>query len=205
MGAGRFGAWPHRFDPAVRRAHDEDLHAMLEAHGDWMELGSADEQKPAKPGTVEAWGRSPKNPVGGWYGRKKGLRWRFAMYVPPLMEALGLAEWSTTRVTTACEPSPHSRSETSRYNVDAARCGSLRLSPTEVSLSVSRRAARAGGREGQAGSVDRLRATPSTHARIDTDISGQTAMVPLARGRGPCGHGRRGMFADPDFGTGPRG
>jgi hypothetical protein len=70
----------------------EDLHAMLLAHGDWMELGSADEQKPAKEGTVEAWGRSPTNPVGGWYGLKKGLRGRFGMYVPPLLEALGLAE-----------------------------------------------------------------------------------------------------------------
>jgi hypothetical protein len=70
----------------------KDLHAMLKAHGDWMELGSADEQKPAKPDTVEAWGRSPKNHVAGWYGRKKGLRGRFGMYVPPLMEALGLAE-----------------------------------------------------------------------------------------------------------------
>ncbi len=69
-----------------------DLHAMLLAHGDWMELGSADEQKPAKEGTVEAWGRSENNPVGGWYGLKKGLRGRFGMYVPPLMEALGLAE-----------------------------------------------------------------------------------------------------------------
>jgi len=69
-----------------------DLHAMLTAHGDWMELGSADEQKPAKPGTVEAWGRSPTSPVGGWYGRRKGLRGRFGMYIPPLMEALGLAE-----------------------------------------------------------------------------------------------------------------
>lgn len=69
-----------------------DLHAMLKAHGDWMELGSADEQKPAKEGTVEAWARSPDNPIGGWYGQKKGLRGRFAMYVPPLMEALGLAE-----------------------------------------------------------------------------------------------------------------
>jgi hypothetical protein len=69
-----------------------DLHAMLKKHGDWMELGSADEQKPAKEGTVEAWGRSPKNPVGGWYGLKKGLRGRFGMYIPPLMEALGLAE-----------------------------------------------------------------------------------------------------------------
>jgi hypothetical protein len=69
-----------------------DLHAMLGKHADWMELGSADEQKPAKEGTVEAWGRSEKNPVGGWYGLKKGLRGRFGMYIPPLMEALGLAE-----------------------------------------------------------------------------------------------------------------
>ena len=70
----------------------EDLHAMLVAHGDWIALGSADEQKPAAEGTVEAWGRSPGNPVGGWYGLKKGLRCRFGMYVPPLLEALGLAE-----------------------------------------------------------------------------------------------------------------
>jgi hypothetical protein len=70
----------------------EDLHAMLKKHGDWMLLGSADEQKDAAEGTVEAWGRSPKNPVGGWYGLKKGLRGRFGMYVPPVMEALGLAE-----------------------------------------------------------------------------------------------------------------
>lgn len=70
----------------------KDLQAMLEAHGDWMPLGSADEQKPAAEGTVEAWGRSTKNPVGGWYGLKKGLRGRFAMYVPPVMEVMGLAE-----------------------------------------------------------------------------------------------------------------
>jgi len=70
----------------------EDLHAMLEKHGDWMPLGSADEQKPAADGTVEAWGRSTKNPVKGWYGIKKGLRGRFGMYVPPVLEALGLAE-----------------------------------------------------------------------------------------------------------------
>jgi hypothetical protein len=69
-----------------------DLHQMLKKHGDWMLLGSADEQKPAVEGTVEAWGRSPKNPVGGWYGLKKGLRGRFGMYVPPVLEALGLAE-----------------------------------------------------------------------------------------------------------------
>ena len=70
----------------------EDLHAMLMAAGDWMPLGSADEQKPAAEGTVEGWGRSETNPVGGWYGLRKGYRGRFGMYVPPLMEALGLAE-----------------------------------------------------------------------------------------------------------------
>ena len=69
-----------------------DLHSMLKKHGDWMPLGSADEQKPAAEGTVEEWGRSPKNPVGGWYGLKKGLRGRFGMYVPPVMETLGLAD-----------------------------------------------------------------------------------------------------------------
>jgi hypothetical protein len=69
-----------------------DLQAMLKQQGDWMPLGSADEQKPAAEGTVEAWARSADNPVGGWYGLKKGLRGRFAMYVPPLMEVLGLAE-----------------------------------------------------------------------------------------------------------------
>ena len=69
-----------------------DLHTMLKDHADWMELGSADEQKEAKEGTVEAWGRFEKNPVGGWYGLKKGLRGRFGMYIPPLMEKLGLAE-----------------------------------------------------------------------------------------------------------------
>jgi hypothetical protein len=70
----------------------EDLHAMLRAHGDWMALGNADEQKVAAPGTVEAWARSTDNPVGGWYGLKKGLRGRFANYLPPVLEALGLAE-----------------------------------------------------------------------------------------------------------------
>jgi len=70
----------------------EDLHEMLKKHGDWMLLGSADEQKPATEGTVEAWARSPKNPVKGWYGLKKGLRGRFAMYVPPVLEAMDLAE-----------------------------------------------------------------------------------------------------------------
>jgi uncharacterized protein DUF6855 len=70
----------------------EDLRAMLRSHADWIVLGSADEQKPAAPETVEGWARSPSNPVGGWYGLKKGLRGRFGMYVPPVLEVLGWAE-----------------------------------------------------------------------------------------------------------------
>ena len=70
----------------------DDLHAMFRDHGDWMALGSADEQKPAADGTVEAWARSDGNPVGGWYGLRKGYRGRFANYVPPVLEHLGLAE-----------------------------------------------------------------------------------------------------------------
>jgi hypothetical protein len=69
-----------------------DLYSMLKKKGDWMLLGSADEQKTAAEGTVEAWGRSTSNPIGGWYGLKKGLRGRFAMYVPPVLEAMKLAE-----------------------------------------------------------------------------------------------------------------
>ncbi|MEO8689326.1 MAG: DUF6855 family protein [Solirubrobacteraceae bacterium] len=70
----------------------DDLHAMLVEHGDWVPLGSADEQKPAAEGTIEAWARAAGNPVGGWYGLKKGMRGRFGNYVPPVMEALGRAE-----------------------------------------------------------------------------------------------------------------
>jgi hypothetical protein len=70
----------------------EDLHQMLKEHGDWLPLGAADEQKDAAAGTVEAWGRSTDNPVGGWYGLRKGYRGRFGMYLPPLLEALGMAE-----------------------------------------------------------------------------------------------------------------
>ena len=70
----------------------DDLLKMLKAVRDWVELGGADEQKPVKEGTVEAWGRSEANPIGGWYGMKKGLRGRFGVYVPPLMEELGLCE-----------------------------------------------------------------------------------------------------------------
>lgn len=70
----------------------DDLHAMLHERDDWVPLGNADEQKSAAEGTVEAWGRHPDNPVGGWYGLKKGLRGRFGNYVPPVLEVLGLAE-----------------------------------------------------------------------------------------------------------------
>ena len=70
----------------------DDLYAMLKEAGDWVELGGSDEQKSAKEGTVEAWGRASDNPMGGWYGLKKGLRGRFGVYIPPLMEALGLCE-----------------------------------------------------------------------------------------------------------------
>jgi hypothetical protein len=70
----------------------DDLHSMLKEHGDWMPLGSTDEQKEAKDGTVEAWARSDDNPVGGWYGLRKGYRGRFANYVPPVLEKLGRAE-----------------------------------------------------------------------------------------------------------------
>ncbi|HXQ48959.1 MAG TPA: hypothetical protein VN842_04180 [Thermoplasmata archaeon] len=70
----------------------DDLRAMLRAKGEWVLLGSTDEQKDAPAETVEAWGRSSSNPVGGWYGLKKGLRGRFGMYVPPVLEALGMAE-----------------------------------------------------------------------------------------------------------------
>ncbi len=70
----------------------DDLHEWLGERGDWVPLGAADEQKAAADGTVEAWGRSESNPVGGWYGTRKGYRGRFGMYLPPLLEALGLAE-----------------------------------------------------------------------------------------------------------------
>lgn len=70
----------------------DDLHAWLKEQGDWVPLGAADEQKAAAEGSVEAWGRSPSNPLGGWYGLRKGYRGRFGMYLPPLMEALGLVE-----------------------------------------------------------------------------------------------------------------
>lgn len=70
----------------------DDLHQMLKDHQDWMLLGNADEGKPVTPGTVEAWARSETNPVGGYYGLRKGYRGRFANYVPPVLELLGLVE-----------------------------------------------------------------------------------------------------------------
>jgi len=70
----------------------EDLHTWLVGQGDWVPLGAADEKKEAPAGSVEAWGRSADNPVGGWYGLRSGYRGRFGMYMPPLLEALGLAE-----------------------------------------------------------------------------------------------------------------
>ena len=70
----------------------DDAVAMLKVRGEWMALGAADEQKNAAPDTLEAWARDPSNPVGGWYGLRKGYRGRFAMYVPPLLEQLGLVE-----------------------------------------------------------------------------------------------------------------
>lgn len=105
-GRGQFQAWlaPEANPPALvvqvgktqLRYHLsclDDLHAMLAAHGDWMELGSKDEQKPTKPDTVEAWGRDSGNPVGGWYGLHKGLRGRFANYVPPVLKMQGRVEF----------------------------------------------------------------------------------------------------------------
>ena len=69
-----------------------DLHKMLKEHGDWMLLGSKDQKVETKEGTVEHWGRAADNPIGGWYGLKNGFKGRVGMYIPPLMEALGLAE-----------------------------------------------------------------------------------------------------------------
>ena len=93
------GSPPARRTKSARRKLTEyalrcidDAVAMLKKHGDWMPLGGADEQKPAAEGTFEAWGRDDKNPVGGFYGLKKGLRGRFGVYVPPVLEALGLVE-----------------------------------------------------------------------------------------------------------------
>ena len=104
-GKSEFQAWrDETLDPpalvcqvgSTRLSYDlrclDDLPAMLKQHGDWMPLGAADEQKPAAEGTVEAWARSAANPLGGWYGLRKGYRGRFANYVPPVLEVLGRAE-----------------------------------------------------------------------------------------------------------------
>ena len=71
----------------------EDLHAMLVAHGDWMELGNKDEGKDPKEDTVEAYGRDPGNPVGGYYGIRKGYRGRFANYITPILKVQGRVEF----------------------------------------------------------------------------------------------------------------
>lgn len=77
---------------SYRLACLDDLTAMLREHGDWMPLGNADEGKPVQPGTIEAWARDPENPVGGYYGLRKGYRGRFANYVTPVLELLGRVE-----------------------------------------------------------------------------------------------------------------
>ena len=77
--------------PSISPTHSASRSAR-HAAGDTDVLGGADEQKPAPDGTVEAWGRSESNPVGGWYGQKKGLRGRFGVYVPPVLVAQGRAQ-----------------------------------------------------------------------------------------------------------------
>ena len=98
----------------------DDLHTMLKERGDWVPLGNADEQKPAAEGTVEAWGRSAANPVGGWYGLKKGLRGRFGNYVPPVLEVLGLAEVEHNAATTECAPADQSRHRRAARRIQTA-------------------------------------------------------------------------------------
>jgi len=77
---------------SYRASAIDDLAQWLREQGDWVPLGAADENKPVVAGTIEAWGRDPVNPVGGWYGLRKGYRGRFGMYLPPLLEELGLIE-----------------------------------------------------------------------------------------------------------------
>lgn len=74
-----------------------DLHTLLKENGDWIELGSTDEHTEAKNNTIEAWARSEKNPIGGWYGLKQGSRGNFGAYIAPLMVELGLAEITNDR------------------------------------------------------------------------------------------------------------
>jgi len=74
---------------------------MLEAHADWMPLGSADEQKPAAGGRSRPGAVTPE--TGTLVRHQEGLRGRFAMYVPPVLEALGQWNWSTP------EEQPHLR------------------------------------------------------------------------------------------------
>ena len=100
----------------------EDLHAWLVDQGDWVDLGAADENKPAKDGTVEAFGRAEDNPVGGWYGLRKGYRGRFGMYLPPLLEALGKVELThdprNNKVRARCAELGRRRPRAGRWKID---------------------------------------------------------------------------------------
>ena len=174
------------------RRHDElryDLRASTtctrcsRAHGDWMPLGSADEQKPAADGTVEAWARSPDNPVGGWYGLKKGLRGRFAIYVPPVMEALG-----PRRGRAPAAQQPHARrlaSTSSRARAtsptssvtgsDANAVGRSRRSPSSTSRQragapsgTASSQADGGRRSGERGTAQRAQRPSSSRAKAST-------------------------------------
>jgi hypothetical protein len=69
-----------------------DLHTMLKKHGDWMDLGGADEQKPAKEGTVEAWGRSEKNPCERLVRFEEGIAWPLRCVPAAVDGSAGLAE-----------------------------------------------------------------------------------------------------------------
>ena len=88
----------------------EDLRAMLVERGDWVELGAADEQKPAKDGTVEAWGRDEANPVGGWYGLRKGYRGRFGIHSRRCWSTSAWPTSSTIRATIGSARGSHTRS-----------------------------------------------------------------------------------------------
>ena len=92
----------------------EDLHEWLKQQGDWVPLGAADEQKAAPPGSVEAWARAADNPVGGWYGLRAGYRGRFAMYVPPLLELLGLVELTHDARNNRVRAKSHNQTEENR-------------------------------------------------------------------------------------------
>jgi hypothetical protein len=70
----------------------DDLYEMLKDRGGWVPLGRAAELQQPPEGSVEAWARSARNPLGGWYGLQKGSRGHFALYIPAIMRVLDLAE-----------------------------------------------------------------------------------------------------------------